>query len=117
MIELTHEQQQALDASPQTPAKVTDRVTGVIEVLLPSEDFEWVRRLLEDEPDTQRRIDARTGKEYALLTAERYERFKALFEEDPLSSAEKTALLREAGKRAGWDSPVWDSAERPRETS
>ncbi len=117
MTELTLEQQQALDASPQAPAKVTDQVTGRIEVLLRSDEFEWIRGLLGNEPDAPRRIDARTGKEYALLPEQRYERFKAFFEEDPLTSAERTALLREAGKRAGWDSPVWDAAEGPRKAS
>src|SRR5438128_12568623 len=67
MIELTLEQQQALDACPQVPAKVTDQVTGRIEVLLPWDDFEWIRGLLGNEPDAPRRIDARTGKEYAVL--------------------------------------------------
>ncbi len=73
---------------------------------MPSDDFEWLRELLGNEADAPRRFDARTGKEYALLPEERYERFKAFFEEDPLSSAERIALPREAGKRAGWDSPV-----------
>ncbi len=105
MIELTHEQQQALDASGQAPAKMPDRTTGQMEVLLRADDFEWIRELLQDEPDAPRRVDVRTGREYALLPEVRYERFKAFFEEDPLTSAERTALLREAGRRAGWDSP------------
>jgi hypothetical protein len=50
---------------------------------------------------------------YAVLPEERYERFKAFFEEDPLSAAEKMALLREAGKRAGWHDPAWQSPESP----
>jgi hypothetical protein len=111
MIELTHEQQQALDASGQTPARIRNHVTGRCEVLLRSDDLEWIRRLLGDEPDAPRGTDARTGQEYALLAEERYERFKAFFEEDPLTPAEKTALLREAGRRAGWDGSMWDRAE------
>ena len=39
MIELTHEQEQALDASGQAPAKMPDRVTGQMEVLLRADDF------------------------------------------------------------------------------
>jgi hypothetical protein len=116
MIELTHEQQQALAAG-QTPAKIKDQVTGRSEVLLRSDDFEWIRGLLKDEPDAPRGTDTRTGHQYAFLPEERYERFKAFFEEDPLTSAEKNALLREAGRRAGWDSPVWDRAETSREDS
>jgi hypothetical protein len=61
MIELTHEQQQALDASVQAPAKMPDRVTGQMEVLLRADDFEWIRELLQDEPNAPRRVDARTG--------------------------------------------------------
>jgi hypothetical protein len=117
MIELTQEQQRALDASDQTPAKVRNQFTGRCEVLLRSDDFEWIRRLLGDEPDAPRGTDTRTGQEYALLPEERYERFKAFFEEDPLTSAEKTAILREAGRRAGWDSRVWDRAEGSQEDS
>jgi len=117
MIELTDEQQQALNASGQTPARIRNPVTGGCEVLLPSDDFEWIRGLLGDEPDAPRGTDTRTGQEYALLPEERYERFKAFFEEDPLTSAEKTALLREAGRRAGWDSRVWDRAEGSQEDS
>ena len=52
--------------------------------------------------DAPRRTDPRTGTAYAVVPEGRYERFKAFFEEDPLSAAEKLALLREAGKRAGW---------------
>jgi hypothetical protein len=71
-------------------------------VLLKSEDFDWVRGLLGDEPDAPRGEDPRTGATFALLPESRYERFKAFFEEDPLSPVERQALLREAGKRAWW---------------
>jgi hypothetical protein len=117
MIELTHEQQQALDASGQVPARIRDQVTGRCEVLLRLDDFDWIRGLLGDEPDAPRGLDRRTGQEYALVPEERYERFKAFFEEDPLSSAEKASLLREAGRRAGWDSPVWYRDEASQEDS
>jgi hypothetical protein len=113
MLELTVAQQQALDRSPAIPARLTDLVTGKTEVLLLDEDFAWIRGLLSDDPDAPRRIDPRTGTTYAILPEERYERFKAFFEEDPLTPAEKRALLREAGKRAGWDDPAWDGKEAP----
>jgi hypothetical protein len=109
MSELTKEQQDAVDAS--APSKVTNPATGQTEILLPLDDFDWIRALLGDEPEAPRCTDPRTGKHYALLSEGRYERFKAFFEEDPLTPAERTALLREAGKRAGWQSPEWDAQD------
>lgn len=111
MKELTKEQQQALDHSPHIPARVTNPVNRTQEVLLRADDFEWIRELLSDKPDAPRQIDARTGVVYAVLPEERYERFKAFFEEDPLTASEKMALLREAGRRGGWHDPVWRSPE------
>jgi hypothetical protein len=111
MIELTEEQRQAVEGSPDVPARLTDPVTQQKEVLLRADDFEWIRALLGDEPDAPRRMDPRTGTAYAVLPEARYERFKAFFEEDPLSAAEKMNLLREAGKRAGWHGSVWQSPE------
>jgi hypothetical protein len=108
MLEITERQRQALDASPDTPARAIDPGTRRVEVLLKSDDFDWIRQLLGDEPDAPRLTDSRTNITYALLPEERYERFKAFFEEDPLSPAERLALLREAGKRAGWDAPDAD---------
>jgi hypothetical protein len=113
MREITEQQRQALDAAPDMPARVTDPVTRRAEVLLTSDDFDWIRQLLGDEPDPPRLTDPRTNTIYALLPEERYERFKAFFEEDPLSPAERRALLREAGKRAGWDAPEADDADSP----
>ena len=113
MAEISVRQRQALDASPDTPARVTDPATRRVEVLFKSDDFDWIRQLLGDEPDAPRLTDSRTNTTYALLPEERYERFKAFFEEDPLSPAERTALLREAGKRAGWDAPDADDAVSP----
>jgi hypothetical protein len=103
MLELNELQCRAVDASLDTPARVTDPATRRVEVLLKSDDFDWIRNLLGDEPDAPRLTDPRTNAKYALLPEERYERFKAFFEEDPLTPAERQALLREAGKRAGWD--------------
>ena len=108
MTELTDAQKRALDRSPDVPARVVDPATQRVEVLLRADDFEWVRNLLKDEPDAPRRSDPRTGVAYAVLPVERYERFKAFFEDDPLTLEEQKALLYEFGKRAGWDDPEWD---------
>ena len=113
MLEINERQRQALDASLDTPARVTDPVTRRVEVLLKSDDFDWIRQLLGDEPDAPRLTDSRSNTTYALLPEERYERFKAFFEEDPLSPVERLALLREAGKRAGWDTPEAEDADSP----
>lgn len=113
MLELTEAQRQAVGRSPHVPARVTDPVTQRVEVLLRTDDFDWVRGLLGDEPDAPRRSDPRTGTAYAVLPEGRYERFKAFFEEDPLTEAERRALLRDAGRRTGWDDPVWDAAGTP----
>src|SRR5262245_9986739 len=112
-LELSEQQQQALDRSPDNPARATDPTTQRIDVLLRGDDFNWIRGLLGDEPDAPRRRDPRTGVEYALVPEERYERFKAFFEEDPLGADEREALLREAGRRAGWDKPEWDDSAVP----
>jgi hypothetical protein len=107
-MELTEEQRQALEHSPDVPARVTDPVTRRTEVLLRADHFEWIRGLLGDEPDAPRRTDSRTGTAYAVVPEERYERFKAFFEEDPLTHEDRQALLRAFGKRAGWDDPAMD---------
>jgi hypothetical protein len=50
-----------------------------------------------------------TGKVYFLVSEERYERLKPLFEDDPLTLEEQRFQLREAGRRAGWDEPAMDA--------
>ncbi|HJT33534.1 MAG TPA: hypothetical protein VJ783_15930 [Pirellulales bacterium] len=45
---------------------------------------------------------------YVLLRAEVYERFKALFEDDPVTDQERLFQLRQFGQRAGWDDPEMD---------
>lgn len=45
---------------------------------------------------------------FVLLKAEIYERFKALFEEDPVSREERLFHLQQFGRRAGWDDPAMD---------
>ena len=45
---------------------------------------------------------------YVLVRADIYERFNALFEEDPVTEQERLAQLQQVGKRAGWDDPAMD---------
>jgi hypothetical protein len=111
MPQFTEAMRRAIDASPMQPARCTDPTTGQQMVLLASADFDWIRRTLGDEPDAVRIRDPRTQHEYAMLMPERYERFKAFFEEDPLSPAEKGELLRAAGRRAGWDDRAFDEID------
>jgi hypothetical protein len=110
-LELNPEQRQAVEAATDAPARWTDPATGQVIVLLDAGDFDWIRDKLKDEPDAPRATHPGTGKRYALLPEERYERYKAFFEEDPITPAERMWLLREAGKRAGWDDPVWDDLD------
>lgn len=55
-----------------------------------------------------RLLDAETNQSYVLLPSESYDRFKSLFEDDPLTIDEQRELLRRAGERAGWDDPEMD---------
>jgi hypothetical protein len=45
---------------------------------------------------------------YVLIRAEVYDRLKDVFEDGPLTAEERAGLLRDAGKRAGWDDPGMD---------
>ena len=83
-------------------------VSDAVCVLLRSGDFEKIRTLIGDVPDAERRTDPRTQAQYALVPLTSYERFKAFFEDDPISPEERQSLLRDFGKRAGWDDPAMD---------
>jgi hypothetical protein len=48
---------------------------------------------------------------FVLVRAEVYERFKSLFEEDPVNEQERLFQLEQFGKRAGWDDPEMDIYE------
>ena len=50
-------------------------------------------------------VDPATNRAYVLIAQEQYERLKPLFERDLLTSQEQKQLLRDAGRRAGWDDP------------
>ena len=45
---------------------------------------------------------------YVLMRAEVYERFKSLFDEDPVTEQERLFQLKQFGQRAGWDDPEMD---------
>jgi hypothetical protein len=55
-----------------------------------------------------RAINPQTNAEFVLVSAELYEKIRALFEDVPLTDDEETALLHEAGMHAGWDDPELD---------
>ena len=57
-------------------------------------------------------VDPTTNKVYLLIAREHYERLKPLFEDEPLSELEQRELLRQAGRRAGWDDPEMDAYDR-----
>ncbi len=57
-------------------------------------------------------IDPDTNRVYVVIAREYYDRLKPLFEDDPMTLEEKRRLLRDAGKRAGWDNPEMDAYER-----
>jgi hypothetical protein len=99
--ELTKEELHALDAAGGLPARVV--VAGQMYVLLPWEDFEWLRQTVPGVPDATRRADPRTQRTFARLLLSDYERIQALFEETPISPEERAQHLREFGIRAGWD--------------
>jgi len=48
-IQLTPQQQQALDTQEETPPRVIDSRTNTAYILVPEVDYEAVRELLEDE--------------------------------------------------------------------
>jgi hypothetical protein len=53
-------------------------------------------------------VDPHTKRVYVLVSREHFERLKPLFAEDPPTLQEQRELLRQAGKRAGWDDPAMD---------
>ena len=62
-----------------------------------------------DRGDAPVQVNDPTQKEaFVLIKAEVYERFKALFEGDPVTEQERLFHLEQFGKRAGWDDPEMD---------
>ena len=63
-----------------------------------------------------------TKRVYLLVSEDRYERLKPLFEDVPMTHEEQRFLLQQAGKRADWDAPEMDAydhydEQRPKSTS
>lgn len=111
---LTEQQQRAIDEAQETPARIALPEFQGLQVLLPSQDFEWIRNLLPDLADVPRRIDPRSQAIYAVVPLHVYERFQAFFEDDPITPQERQQLLRDFGLRAGWDDPEMDVYEEYR---
>lgn len=63
--------------------------------------------------------DPAESEKFVLVRADVYERFKSLFEEDPVTEQERLFQLEQFGKRAGWDDPemdVYDDLDPRRKT-
>jgi hypothetical protein len=45
---------------------------------------------------------------FVLVRADVYQRFKALFETDPVTKEERFFQFQQFGRRAGWDDPAMD---------
>jgi hypothetical protein len=70
-------------------------------------DQQWAD--MQREQDTPVRVsDPAQQASFVLVKAELYERFKSLFEEDPVSHEERLFQLQQFGRRAGWDDPAMD---------
>jgi hypothetical protein len=70
-------------------------------------DEQWAN--IQEAPDAPPRVsDPSQRKNFVLVKAEVYERFKSLFEDDPVTREERQAQLQQFGKRAGWDDPAMD---------
>ncbi len=117
MLILSEHECDAVDKAGETPARAFDAETGCTKVFLRSTDFDWLRTLVTDELDAPRALDPRTRECYALVPLERYERYKAFFEEVPITPREKNLMVASAGRRAGWDDPAFDIYDKPLENS
>jgi hypothetical protein len=63
--------------------------------------------------------DPSQSTKFVLVQEHIYERFKSLFEEDPVTAEERLFQIQQFGKRAGWDDPAMDVYDEldPRRTS
>lgn len=68
---------------------------------------QWADLVQEGESPVQVSDPAQSAT-FVLVRAEVYERFKSLFEEDPVTEQERLFHLMQFGKRAGWDDPEMD---------
>lgn len=75
-------------------------------IMMPKE-LQQAIRASQDQPI--RLADPDTNTEYVVLRADVYDQIQGLFYDDvPLTTDEKRALLIQAGLRAGWDDPEMD---------
>lgn len=64
---------------------------------------------VENSAETPVRVqDPMQSATFVLLRAEVYDRFKSLFEDDPITDEERLFQLQRFGRRAGWDDPEMD---------
>lgn len=80
--------------------------------MTPKLNSEQLRALHEQDDRPIEVVDPETDRVYILLARELFERLKPLFDEDPRSSEEQRQLIRDAGRRAGWDDPEMDAYDR-----
>lgn len=69
-------------------------------------DEQWAKMQRDELP--VRVSDPAQSATFVLVRADVYERFKSLFEEDPVTEKERLFQLQQFGKRAGWDDPEMD---------
>jgi hypothetical protein len=70
-------------------------------------DAQWAS--IQQADDSPARVsDPSQNNTFVLVPAGVYERFKAMFEDDPVTPAERQFHLQEFGRRAGWDDPEMD---------
>jgi hypothetical protein len=67
---------------------------------------QWANSRNNDHP--VRVSDPTQNETFVLIRADMYERFKPLFEEDPITDRERLFQLQKFGQRAGWDDPEMD---------
>jgi hypothetical protein len=74
---------------------------------IPLTDEQWAS--VQQATETPARVsDPSQSATFVLVRAEVYERFKSLFEEDPVTEQERLFHLQQFGRRAGWDDPDMD---------
>jgi hypothetical protein len=73
-------------------------------------ETQWASVSLENEVPV-RVCDPARNNQFVLVKVDVYERFKSLFEEDPVTEQERLFQLQQFGKRAGWDDAAMDVYE------
>ena len=73
---------------------------------------ELQRALKEDGEGPLEVVDPETSKVYVFIARDQFDRLKPLFEPEPMTHEEQRELLRQAGKRAGWDDSEMDVYDR-----